>query len=205
MARLAIFDYGAGNILSLRNALERAGAGAEVITDVSRAAEYSGLLLPGVGSFDPAVGRLLPDEGAREAFAGLQGTVPVLGICLGMEVMFEGSDEGSARGLGIVGGRVVSLPGTMRVPHMGWNGLRVRRPGRLLRGVGSGSWAYFVHSYAARPSAEGAGAVTAEADYGEPVPAAVESGTMFGTQFHPEKSGATGRAIIGNFVRECSA
>ena len=213
MARIAVFDYGAGNIFSIRNALERAGAGAggavvDVVSSLGENHPYSGLVLPGVGSFDPAMRALragLPEPVMRAASAG---TLPVLGICLGMEAFFERSAEGSERGLGLVPGEVAALPGSVKVPHMGWNSLEERRPSALLDGVDGGAggavWAYFVHSYVARPAPAAAGAVAAEAEYGERVPAVIEDGCIAGTQFHPEKSGAAGRLMLANFLRGCS-
>ncbi len=196
MVRLALYDYGAGNIFSLKNAFEKRGAQVEVVTDF-RDERYSGLLLPGVGNFDPAI-RSMPEQGVRE-FAGE--SMPVLGICLGMEMFLDGSEEGSEKGLGVIPGRVVSLPDTMKVPHMGWNALSIDRPGVLLDGLDDGSWVYFVHSYMARPS-DGA-VVTASSDYSIDVPAVIEKGNYLGTQFHPEKSGPAGRIILDNFLREC--
>lgn len=196
MVRLALYDYGAGNIFSLKNAFERRGAQVEVVTDF-RDGRYSGLLLPGVGNFDPAI-RSMPKQGVRE-FAGE--SMPVLGICLGMEMFLDGSEEGSEKGLGVIPGRVVSLPDTMKVPHMGWNALSIDRPGVLLDGLDDGSWVYFVHSYMARPS-DGT-VVTASSDYSIDVPAVIEKGNYLGTQFHPEKSGPAGRIILDNFLREC--
>lgn len=195
MVRLALFDYGAGNIFSLKNSFEKRGAEVDVITRLE--GEYSGLLLPGVGSFDTAMVRL--DAGAVSGFAGTE--MPVLGICLGMEMFLNGSDEGSRSGLGIIPGRAVGLPGAMKVPHMGWNGLQIRHPGVLLDGMEDGSWVYFVHSYMARP--DDYTSVTAVSDYGMDIPAVLESGNYMGTQFHPEKSGKTGGRILDNFLREC--
>lgn len=196
MVRLALYDYGAGNIFSLKNSFEKRGAQVDVVTDF-RDERYSGLLLPGVGNFDPAM-RGMPDHGVRE-FAGE--SIPVLGICLGMEMFLDGSEEGAENGLGVVPGRVVSLPDTMKVPHMGWNALSIDRPGVLLEGLTDGSWVYFVHSYMARPS-DGT-VITARSDYGIDVPAVIEKGNYLGTQFHPEKSGSAGRVILDNFLREC--
>ena len=196
MVRLALYDYGAGNIFSLKNSFEKRGAQVDVVTDF-RDDRYSGLLLPGVGNFDPAI-RSMPERGVRE-FAGE--SMPVLGICLGMEMFLDGSEEGAEKGLGVIPGRVVSLPDTMKVPHMGWNALSIDRPGVLLDGLDDESWVYFVHSYMARPS-DGA-VVTARSDYGIDVPAVIEQGNYLGTQFHPEKSGSIGRIILDNFLREC--
>lgn len=205
--RIAVFDYGAGNIFSIRAALERAGAAVDVIESLGRSHPYSGIVLPGVGNFDPSVRALragLPDA-ALGAMSG--GSLPVLGICLGMEAFFERSAEGSERGLGLLPGEVAGLPNTMKVPHMGWNSLEETRPSALLEGVGSGGgpiWAYFVHSYMARPAGGAGGIVAAEADYGARVPAVVESGSITGTQFHPEKSGPAGRLMLENFLRGCA-
>ena len=205
MARIAVFDYGAGNIFSIRAALERAGADVDIVGSLGASHPYSGLVLPGVGSFDPSVRALragLPEEVLSDASGG---ALPVLGICLGMEAFFERSAEGTERGLGLLDGEVVGLPASMKVPHMGWNSLEERRPSALLEGVGKGGgpvWAYFVHSYMARPG--DADAVAAEADYGVRVPAVVESGSITGTQFHPEKSGPAGRLMLANFLGACA-
>ena len=196
MTTLAIFDYGAGNIFSLKNSLEKSGAAVDVISSFEGKPRHDGLLLPGVGNFDPAI-RSIAKAGFREYASGM----PVLGICLGMEVFFETSQEGAERGLAVIEGNVVVLPRSMKVPHMGWNSLEIKRPGRLLEGVKDGSWVYFVHSYRAEPASQDV--VTAESDYGIRVPAVVEQGNYFGTQFHPEKSGSTGRKMIQNFIREC--
>ncbi len=197
MTHVAIFDYGAGNIFSLRHSLERAGATVDIITNFEGHNTYSGLLLPGVGHFDPAVRSIGSGDGFTEYVDGM----PVLGICLGMEIFFESSQEGSEQGLGVMGGDVAVLPPVMKVPHMGWNSLETVRPGRLLDGIEDGSWVYFVHSYMARP--DPAGVITAASDYGISVPAVVEQDNLFGTQFHPEKSGAVGRQMISNFLDVC--
>ena len=128
-------------------------------------------------------------------------SMPVLGICLGMEMFFARSEEGSQRGLDVIGGEVVVLPPSMKVPHMGWNSLEISAPGRILEGVPDGSWVYFVHSYRAKPSSDDV--ITAMADYGIKIPAVVEHENFYGTQFHPEKSGDTGRIMIENFLKEC--
>lgn len=198
MTRVAIFDYGAGNIFSLRHSLERAGAQVDVIADFEEPNTYAGLLLPGVGHFDPAVRSI----GSGDGFAKYVDGMPVLGICLGMEIFFEASQEGDEPGLGVMGGDVAVLPPSMKVPHMGWNSLEVVRPCRLLDGIEGGSWVYFVHSYMARPD-DPAGVVAAESDYGIRVPAVVEQDNLFGTQFHPEKSGSVGRQMIENFLGVC--
>ena len=194
--RIAILDYGAGNLFSLRCALERAGAQADIVPKAARAGSHDGIILPGVGSFDPAMKRISAAQLAEWA-----GGVPVLGICLGMEMFFENSEEGSLPGLGIIPGRVIGLPGTTKVPHMGWNSLELRSDSMITEGIEDGAWAYFVHSYIASP--EDPGVVAAEADYGTRIPAIVEQGSYVGTQFHPEKSGAAGRRMIENFLGAC--
>jgi len=236
MTRVAIFDYGAGNIFSLKNSLEREGAMADVICDFAArpggdggrrrdggngsngnggavadaARRYDGLLLPGVGNFDPAMKAVTRDS--ESGFSDYVGHgMPVLGICLGMEMFFARSQEGSEPGLGVMSGEVAALPDTMKVPHMGWNSLQIRRRGRLLEGVEDGAWVYFVHSYMARlppapppPGGADGDVVTAESSYNDVViPAAVEYRNYLGTQFHPEKSGPVGRQMIRNFLGVC--
>lgn len=200
MVNVAIFDYGAGNIFSLKNSFEKAGATIEVITDFEKPNIYSGLLLPGVGNFDPAIKSITKDS--KMAFRNfVKDTTPVLGICLGMEMFFEKSEEGKENGLGVMDGEVIILPSSMKVPHMGWNDLEIKRPGKILEGVKNGSWAYFVHSYRVKPKSNDV--ITAESDYGIKVPAVVEKDNFFGTQFHPEKSGSVGKIMINNFLDMC--
>ena len=200
MVTVAIFDYGAGNIFSLKNSLEKAGANVEIITNIDDFKNYSGLLLPGVGNFDPAIKSIskFSDTKIQDI---VENTVPVLGICLGMEMFFEKSEEGKEKGLGIMDGEVVVLPSSMKVPHMGWNSLEIKKPGKILNGVEDGSWVYFVHSFRAKPNFEKI--ITAVSDYGIKVPAVVEQDNFFGTQFHPEKSGSVGKIMIKNFLQEC--
>ena len=199
MTTVAIFDYGAGNIFSLKNSLEKVGASVDVITDFDSTNVYSGLLLPGVGNFDPAMNSIR--NSTRIQFKQYVGEMPVLGICLGMEMFFAKSEEGKQDGLNVINGEVVVLPSTMKVPHMGWNNLEIKQPGKILQGVEDGSWVYFVHSYMVSP--DSAGVVTAVSDYGIKVPAVVEHGNFFGTQFHPEKSSGVGRVMLENFLCEC--
>ena len=200
MVSVAIFDYGAGNIFSLKNSLEKAGATVDVITNFDKSSEYSGLLLPGVGNFDPAIKSIT--EFSKTAFKDFtKDTIPVLGICLGMEMFFEKSEEGKEKGLGVMDGEVIVLPPSLKVPHMGWNDLEIKKPGKILEGVENGSWVYFVHSYRVKPNSNDV--ITAESDYGIKVPAVVEQDNFFGTQFHPEKSGSVGKIMIKNFLDVC--
>ena len=199
MVQVAIFDYGAGNIFSLKNSLEKAGALVDVITDFDKPNDYSGILLPGVGNFDPAIHSI--QNFSKMQFQDYVGTIPVLGICLGMEMFFEKSEEGKEKGLNVIDGEVVVLPSSMKVPHMGWNDLEIKKSGKILEGVDNGSWVYFVHSYRAKPVSDDV--ITAVSDYGIKVPAVVEYENFIGTQFHPEKSGKVGKIMIKNFLEEC--
>ncbi len=199
MVKVAIFDYGAGNIFSLKSSLEKNNAEVDVITNLDNIDGYSGLLLPGVGNFDPAIKSL---SSSKTAFRDLvKNQIPILGICLGMEMFFEKSEEGKLGGLGVLEGEVVLLPNKFKIPHMGWNDLQIEKPSILLEGVKDGSWVYFVHSYRVKPKNEEI--IKADSDYGISVPAVIENGTLLGTQFHPEKSGKTGSIMIKNFLRVC--
>ena len=200
MVSVAIFDYGAGNIFSLKTSLEKNGASVDVITSFDQAKNFAGILLPGVGNFDPAI-RSIRDYSATKFKDFVQDKIPVLGICLGMEMFFAKSEEGKEKGLDVLNGEVVLLPKEMKIPHMGWNSLQIKKESKILNGVDDGAWVYFVHSYRAKPLDEEI--VVADADYGISVPAVVEKGIYFGTQFHPEKSGKVGSLIIKNFLREC--
>ncbi len=200
MVKVAIFDYGAGNIFSLKNSLEKNSATVDIITSFDKANNYSGILLPGVGNFDPAI-KSIRDYSKIDFQDYVQDKIPVLGICLGMEMFFEKSEEGNEKGLGVMGGEVIILPKTMKVPHMGWNNIKIKKQSKILEGIKDSSWVYFVHSFVARPKKEDV--VKAESDYGINVPAVVEQANFFGTQFHPEKSGKIGSVMINNFLREC--
>jgi len=200
MVNVAIFDYGAGNIFSLKNSLEKEGAAVEVITTFDKPNSFSGLLLPGVGNFDPAI-KSIHDNSKIEFKDFVKDTTPVLGICLGMEMFFEKSEEGNEKGLNVIDGEVIELPSTMKIPHMGWNNLEIIKPGKILNGVENNSWVYFVHSFRVKPASSKV--ITAESDYGIKVPAVVEQDNFFGTQFHPEKSGKVGSLMIKNFLEEC--
>jgi len=198
--KVAIFDYGAGNIFSLRKALEKNNAKVDIITSFDKSKEYAGLLLPGVGNFDPAI-RSIRDYSATDFKEYVGDNIPVLGICLGMEMFFEKSEEGKENGLNIIDGEVVILPDTMKIPHMGWNSLEIKRDSKILDGVDNGTWVYFVHSYRVKP--QNNELIIADADYGIKIPAVIEQNNFIGTQFHPEKSGRVGAIMIKNFLREC--
>ena len=203
MVNVAIFDYGAGNLFSLKAALERNGAqNVIIIHDMNSLDKFDGLVLPGVGNFDPAVKSIEP---YKDIFIkSIQDFMPILGICLGMEMLFNHSEEGTRDGLKILDGKVIILPKKkVKVPHMGWNNLEIiKKETKLLQGIKDGSWAYFVHSYLIVPENESI--VSATSQYGVNVPAIVEEGNLYGTQFHPEKSGKLGAIIMKNFLNVCS-
>lgn len=197
--RIAIVDHGMGNRRSVEKALEHVGARAEITREHARLREADGLILPGVGAFPRAMANMRElglDEILRELAAA--GT-PLLGICLGMQLLFEHSEEGAVDCLGLLPGIVTRMPPApgLRIPHMGWNQLEVRRPSALLDGIADGAHAYFVHSFAAPV---GADCVAASA-HGTPFAAVVERGRVAGAQFHPERSAAAGARILENFLR----
>lgn len=198
--KLAIFDYGAGNILSLQIALEKQGSDVDVITSFDNVNNYAGLILPGVGNFDPAI-RSIRDYSSVSFQDYVKDKLPVLGICLGMEMFFEKSEEGKEKGLAAIEGDVILLPNKFKIPHMGWNNLRIKKSNPLLDGIKDNSWVYFVHSYRVNP--KNRDVIIADSDYGIDVPAVVCKGNLYGTQFHPEKSGKVGSLMIKNFLREC--
>lgn len=200
--RIAIFDYGAGNLYSLKAALERnPGTKVYIVDNLKNIVDYDGLVLPGVGNFDPAITSIGQD---RELFIkAVEDKTPILGICLGMEMLFNKSEEGKLNGLSILDGEVIMLNRKLtKIPHMGWNTLKLEKNGgNLLKGIPNNSWVYFVHSYRISPTNESV--VIANSEYGITIPAAIEINNLFGTQFHPEKSGKTGAIILKNFLGAC--
>ena len=194
---IAVIDYGAGNLRSIRRALEAAGAAVAVTADPAAITAADGVVLPGVGAAAHAMDRLA-DLGLTEAIrTSAKGGTPFLGVCLGMQLLFGHQEEGDAAGLGLLPGRVRSLRGPVKVPHMGWNRSRVVRPGPL-GAPGEERYFYFVHSYVAEP--DDPADIVAVSDYGERFPSVVVHDNIWGTQFHPEKSGADGLTVIQAFV-----
>jgi glutamine amidotransferase len=200
---VAVLDYGVGNLHSAAKALDRAGADVRVVPTVAAAAGAAGLVVPGVGAYGACLSGLASAGGA-EAVAGWLATGrPLLGICVGMQLLFEASEEGPVGdGVGVVPGKIRRLTGRVKIPHIGWDEVTVRSGSRLLAGLGDGTRFYFVHSYAPEPDGD---AVAAVCDYGGRFGAAVEQGNLFGTQFHPEKSGTAGLALLANFVTQVGA
>jgi len=201
MTKIAIFDYGAGNLFSLKSSLERNGAeSVDIIYNLKELSKFDGLILPGVGNFDPAVKSIESSAGYLDK--AIDNCMPLLGICLGMEILFNKSEEGKLEGLKILSGEVVMLPkGKVKVPHMGWNNLKIKTQSKLLKGVKDKSWVYFVHSYKTVPKDHKL--VVATSDYGVSIPAMIERNNLIGVQFHPEKSGDVGALMIKNFIKLC--
>jgi len=197
---IAIVDYGAGNLASVIKAFRAAGAEPRVIADPSGLADADGIVIPGVGHFDATRGL---NAGWRSAIrAHLDRGVPLLGICLGMQWLYECSDEAEGvDGLGLFGGRIFRLDGDVKVPHVGWNTLQLTRSTRLFDGIRDGEAMYFTHAYAAPVGSEAAAITT----HGRPFAAVVERDNITGMQFHPEKSGAAGVRLLRNWMASCSA
>ena len=198
---IAVLDYGIGNLRSAQKALQRVGADAHLTADPELIGAAKGVVLPGVGAFGRCMEALRDSGLDREAHAAVERGTPFLGICVGMQLLYEKSDEDpGVPGLGILPGAVRRLPDGVKIPQMQWNTLQVRRPSPLLDGIGDEPWMYFVHSYAP----EDDGPAVATCDYGGPIVAMVERDRLWATQFHPEKSGDNGLALLRNFVALCS-
>jgi glutamine amidotransferase len=205
VTRIVILDYGMGNLRSAEKALEHVGADAEITRDHDRVRAADGVVLPGVGAFPKAMGevhRLGYDELLRERVAA---GVPVLGICLGMQLLFDSTTEhGGAKGLGLLPGPVVGLEANgLKVPHIGWNPVVWRRESELTAGLGDPCAFYHVHSFAPRPAR--AEDVIGVAVYGGEFASTVARPPVYGVQFHPEKSGPDGLRLLGNFARLSAA
>ena len=201
MSRIGLIDYGMGNLHSVQRALERLGAAVEPVHHGAAIERCDALVLPGVGAFDPAMERLRGAGLEHPLKTSCAAGRPLLGICLGLQLLFEASDEGQASGLGLLAGRVRALPRRPGhpIPHMGWAPLLPAEPSPLLPAEEPPGWVYFVHSYAADPSDPAL--VTARVDWaGTPVTAAVWQGVIAACQFHPDKSGPVGEAMLGRWL-----
>jgi glutamine amidotransferase len=199
---IALIDYGAGNLTSVKKALTALGAEFTVPDTPDVCAGAAGLIVPGVGHFSATTAL---GEPWREAIGrAVRGGTPLLGICVGMQWLYEGSEEApDVPGLGLVEGRCRLLrgdaPQRLKIPHVGWNALEMPRPSRLLAGIGPGAYVYFTHSFAAPVTS----ACVASTTHAEPFAAAVERDNVFGVQFHPEKSGEAGLRVLRNFLELC--
>ena len=201
MGRIGLIDYGMGNLHSVQRAFERLGAEVRIVTASDAMEDCEALVLPGVGAFDPAMQRLRSSGLDQGVIASCAAGRPLLGICLGLQLLFETSDEGIEAGLGVLPGRVRALPRRPQhpIPHMGWAPLLGGSASPLLPADHRDDWVYFVHSYAAEP--DDAAIVTAWVDWaGTPVTAAVWQGSIAACQFHPEKSGPVGEAMLQRWL-----
>jgi imidazole glycerol phosphate synthase glutamine amidotransferase subunit len=199
--KIALIDYGAGNVASVERALQRLGAESLSASTPKCMAEASALILPGVGHFAALI-RALDERNLRAPLLdALHRGVPFLGICLGLQALYDSSEEApELYGLQLIGGKIRALPATVKLPHMGWNQLRLTNTSRLLEGVAPEAHFYFAHSYAAMAGDGNAGAV-ATCTHGSEFTAVLESHNINAVQFHPEKSGPAGARLLENFLR----
>ncbi len=199
---IAIIDYGAGNLHSVKNALDFLGAESCVTGNAEEILNADKVILPGVGAFGDAM-ECLRKSGLEDAVKEAAGSgKPFLGICLGLHLLFEESEESpNVRGLGIFKGRIVKIPESsmLKIPHMGWNSITIVKDSKILKDIGESPYVYFVHSYYVKP--ECADIVSAYTEYGQNLAVAVERDNIFATQFHPEKSGDMGMTILKNFIK----
>lgn len=194
---MAIVDCGVGNLFSIRCALGKVGLDASIFSSSQSLEDVDAIVLPGVGNFSAGSRNL---SALRHSIArSVEEGVPLLGICLGMQLLFEKSEESLGKGLGLIRGRVLRLPRHVKTPHMGWNTLRLLRPDEILDGTSQSEYFYFVHSY--YPSPVHSDVVVAETEYGLSFASVVAKGGIYGAQFHPEKSGKPGERVLRNFAR----
>lgn len=199
---IQIIDYGMGNLRSVQKALERLGHSAAICTDPRELAQAGRLILPGVGAFRDAIAQLRQQGFEAPIREHIAAGRPFLGICLGLQLLFDVSyEDGEFRGLGIVPGEVVRFPPApgLKVPHIGWNALDIVRPNPLLKGIADGAHVYFVHSYYVVPRDDSLAATRTE--HGTPFVSMIAQGNLFATQFHPEKSQRVGLQLLENFAK----
>ena len=197
---IAIIDYGAGNLHSVKNALDFLGEPSVITGDANEILAADKVILPGVGAFGDAMDCLKKNNLDEVVCRVAQNDTPLLGICLGLQLMFEESEEAPGiKGLGIFKGKIIKIPDRgLKIPHIGWNDIAVSKESKILKGLGEKPFVYFVHSYYLKAKDEKV--VSAYTEYGEKLGIAVEEGNVFATQFHPEKSGSTGMQILKNFI-----
>jgi glutamine amidotransferase len=198
--RIGVIDHGAGNLVSLDQALRHVGAFVVPVRTPESFDGLDGLVLPGVGAAAPAMARLRRRGLVGPIRAWAADGRPLLGVCLGLQLLFERSDEDGARTLALLPGRTVRLVDAPKLPHIGWNQVERRREHPILSGLADGSDFYFVHSYAAAPDPSGPDVVVAETRHGAAFPSVVASGSVVGVQFHPERSGKDGLRVLADFV-----
>ena len=197
MPQAVIFDYGVGNLLSLKTALEKVGLNTSIGTSAQELAKADAIALPGVGNFSAAATKL---EAVKETLQNaVENGTPLLGICLGLQLFFQESEEGPGNGLAFFEGKNVRLPSKVKVPHMGWNTLNIVKANELFEDIAEDSYVYFVHSLYPVPVDKSI--VCTQTDYGTTFTSAVASKNVYGTQFHPEKSGEIGLKILKNFAK----
>lgn len=197
MPEAVIFDYGVGNLLSLKCALEKVGLNAKISVSAQKLRKADAIALPGVGNFSAAVTKLGAVK--EQLVYAVESGTPLLGICIGLQLFFQESDEGPGKGLALFEGKTVRLPNSVKVPHMGWNTLRIVKQNQFFEGVADESYVYFVHSLYPVPVDKEI--VCAETEYGTTFTSAIASKNVYGTQFHPEKSGDVGLKILDNFAK----
>ncbi len=199
MGYIGIIDYGVGNLMSVVNTLNYLGCENKIVTSVKEIEESNGIILPGVGAFPDAM-KALEESGLIEALVAQSKMKPFLGICLGMQLLFEESEEVECtKGLGLIKGRIERIETKYKLPQIGWNQLEFKQDNPLVKGVEEGEYVYFVHSFMAKHVDKRD--LIATCEYGADIPAIVQSGNIYGCQFHPEKSGEVGLKIIENFVK----
>lgn len=199
--RIALIDYGAGNLRSAARALAEAGTSPQIVTDPGGLRGADAIVVPGVGAFGPAMARLEAARLVDPIRDAARGGTMLVGICLGMQLLFDESDEGGrTSGFGLLAGVVRRLPPGVKVPHMGWNTLEARAPDPLFEGLPGVPFVYFVHSYVVAPADPRT--IVAETTYGVRFPSVVRQGAVWGLQFHPEKSSRTGAGLLRNLVAQ---
>ncbi len=200
--RIGVVDYGAGNLVSIEQALGVVGADVLFVRHADDMATIAALVVPGVGAADPAMRRLARARLVDPILGWIAAGRPYLGICLGLQLLFDGSDEDGAETFGVIAGRTVRLEDAPTLPHIGWNQVERRREHSIFTGIAPGADFYFVHSYAGRPEGvTGEAAILAETRHGNAFVSAIEHENVLGVQFHPERSGGDGLRVLANFVR----